>query len=73
MEVTANMVQEGHQAIADTFMEKKMKARAVQSSAGTCNVDDWMQGLYEKASNGEVRRTSDACTQHAVGCSRQCQ
>ena len=52
MEATANMVQEGHQAIADAVMEKKTKARglgcpqglgrAIWSLAGTCNVDDQM-------------------------------
>ena len=52
MEVTVNTVQEGHQAIVDTVMEKKMKARgpgypqgigkAIQSLAGACKVDNWM-------------------------------
>ena len=64
MKVTANMVQEGHQAIAVAVMDKKMKARgpghpqglwrAIRPSAGTYNVDDWMRGLDEGASNGEV-------------------
>ena len=76
VEVTANMVQEGCQAIADAVMEKKTKTRslrcqevgrAIRPSAGTCNVDDWMRGLDKGASDGEVRRTSDACTQHSVG------
>ena len=59
------MVQEGHWAIADAVMGK-MKARglghpwgsgrAIQSLAGACIVDDWMQGLDERASNGEVRK-----------------
>ena len=34
MEVTANMVQEGYQAIADTVMEKKMKARGPGAHKG---------------------------------------
>ena len=52
VEVTVNTMLEGHRAIADAAMEKKMKARgpghpqglrrATQSSAATCNVDDWM-------------------------------
>ena len=52
VEATVNTVQEGNQAITDIVMEKKMKTRgsgchrrmgeAIQSSAGTCKVDDWM-------------------------------
>ena len=62
VEVTANMVQEGHWAIADAVMEKQTKARglghsqwsgrAIWSSAGACNVDDWMSGLDKGASIG---------------------
>ena len=68
-EVTINTVQEGHWAIVDTVMEKKMKARgsacpqgsrkATQSSAATCNVDDWMWGLNKGVSDREVDRTDD--------------
>ena len=76
VEVTTNMVQEGHQAIEDAVMEKRVKARepqhlqgsgrAILPLAGACNVDDWMWGLHEEASNGDVRRTNDPCTQHSI-------
>ena len=69
VEVTVNTVPEACWAIANVVMEKKMKAkklghppgsgRALWSSAGTCNIDDWMWGLDEGVSDGEVRRTSD--------------
>ena len=62
VKVTANMVQEDLQTIADAVMKKKAKARgsgcpkwlgkAVWSSAGTCNVDDWMLGLDKGVSKG---------------------
>ena len=83
VEATANMVQEGLQAIADAVMEKKMMVRRVghpqglgktiQSLAGACNVDDWMQGLDEGVSDWEVRRTGDSCTQCIVAHDRWCQ
>ena len=73
MEATANTVQEGDWAIVDAVMEKKTKARgpgcpqglrrAIQSWTSTCNISDWMWGLDEGASDGEVRRTSDALAQ----------
>ena len=73
VETTVNTVQEGHRAIMDAIMEKKTKARepghpqglrgAIQPSASTCNVDNWMQGLEEGASNREVGRT-DAVQAH---------
>ena len=54
-------------------MKKIMKARglghpcwlgrAIRPLAGTCNVDDWVRGQDKGASDGEVRRTSDACAQ----------
>ena len=76
-EVTINTVQEAHLAIADAVMEK-MKARGPGCPKGqdhlvlgTCNVDDWMQGLDEGASDGEVRRTGDSCTQCIIGHGRQ--
>ena len=72
VEATVNIVQKGHWAIVDTVMEKRMKARgpghpqgsgrAIQSLAGACKVDDWMQGLDEGASDGEVRRTNNSHT-----------
>ena len=50
VEATVNTVQEGCQAIANAVMKNKTNARrlgcpqglgrAIQSSAGTCNVDD---------------------------------
>ena len=83
VEATTDMVQEGHWPIASAVMEKKMKTkglgcprglgRAIQSLAGACNVDDLMQGLDEGVSDGEVRMTSDACTQCSVGHGRWCQ
>ena len=61
VEATENMVQEGHQAIADAGTERRTKARvpgcphgsgrAIQPLVGACNVDDWMEGLDEGASN----------------------
>ena len=52
VEATINTIQEGHQAIIDAIMEKKMKARgpghpkglrgATQSSAAACNIDSCM-------------------------------
>ena len=40
------------------------------SLAGTCNADEWMQGLDEGASDGEMRRTGDDYAQCSVGCGR---
>ena len=69
VEVTVNTVQEGHTVIADTIIEKKMKARgpghpqgskgATWPSAATCNVDDWMLGLDEGTSDKNMGRTGD--------------
>ena len=71
VEATVNPMQEGCWAIADAVIEKKMKAkrsgcpqglrRPTKSSTATCNIDDWMWGLDEGASDGEVRRTGDVC------------
>ena len=65
VELTVNTIQEGHRAIADTILEKEMRATgpghpwgprgAAQSSVAACNVDDWMQYLNEGAPDGEVR------------------
>ena len=83
VEATANMVQESHQSIVDAVMERIMKARgprhpwgsgrAIWSLAGACNVDDWMWGLDEWVSDGNVRRTDDAYTWCSIGCGRQYQ
>ena len=73
---TVNTVQDSHQDIVETVMEKKMKARgpghlqgsgkAIQSSGGACKIDYWMWGLDEKASHAEVR-TSDSHAWHIIG------
>ena len=80
VEATVNTVQVGHQIIADAVMEKKTKARgtghlqglgkAIKSLAGVCKVDDWMQGLDEGASNGELQRTVDSHIQCIIGWGR---
>ena len=61
VEVTINTVQEGHRAIVDAIMEKKMIASgpgcpqgldgATQPSDAACNVNDWMQCLDEGTSD----------------------
>ena len=59
-------MQEGHWAIVNTVMEKRMKARGpghpqglrktAQPSAAAYNIDDWIRGLDEEASDGQVNR-----------------
>ena len=58
-------MQEGCQAIAHAVMEKNTKARGPGYPQGMMNgswaptaaynIEEWMQGLEEEASNGEVR------------------
>ena len=65
VEMTVSTVQEGHQAIAGTIMEKRTKARGpghpigmmktIQTPAAAYNIEEWMQGLEEDASKVEVR------------------
>ena len=72
VEATITIIQEGCQAITDTIMEMKVKSRgpgcpqwsrgSTQSSAATCNIDNWMWGLDESASKKEVGRTDDIYT-----------
>ena len=65
METVVSTVQEGHQDITDTIVEKTTKARGPghpqgamktnQTPAAAYNIKKWMQGLEEDASNAEVR------------------
>ena len=71
VEATVNTIQEGHLAIADAIIKKKMKARGhgcpwglrrvTQSSAAAYHVDDWIQGL-DKGVSDEEMRTDDIWT-----------
>ena len=77
VEAIVNTAQKGHQAIMDAMMEKKTKAsgprcpwgsgKTIQSLAGACKVDDWMQGLDKGVSDGEVRRTGDSNAWCVIG------
>ena len=65
VKMTVNMVQEGPQAIADTIVEKRMKAQGPghpwgktktnQTPAVACNIEEWMQGIEKDDSMVEVR------------------
>ena len=69
VEAIINTIQEGCQVMMDAVMEKKTMARglghpwgsrgATQSSAATCNIDNWMWGLDEGTSDREVGRAGD--------------
>ena len=70
VEATVNTMQEGHTELLQMpSLRRKMEARgpgclqgsrrATQLSAVACNVKDWMQGLDERVSYGEVRQTDD--------------
>ena len=74
VKVTANTVHKGHQDYcgcchreANRGQEPRApqgSGRAIRPLAGTCNVDDWMRGLNEGASDG------DTCAQCSVECGR---
>ena len=74
VEVTVTAMQEGCRTIADTVMEKTMKARGpwhpqglrgdTQSLAAACNIDDWMPGLDEGVSEKKVVGRTDDIHSH---------